>query len=63
MHHEEPLTEWPRARVLVEKPPMMFKSQWRVLMGLKLLKDDLTISRREIYRTNAEVVHVKLEGM
>jgi hypothetical protein len=32
-------------------------------MGLKLLKDDLTISRREIYRTNAEVGHVKLEGV
>jgi hypothetical protein len=32
-------------------------------MGLKLLEDDLTISRRKIYRTNAEVVHVKLEGV
>ncbi len=32
-------------------------------MGLKLLKDDLTISGRKIYRTNAEVGHVKLEGV
>jgi hypothetical protein len=32
-------------------------------MGLKLLKDDLTISWREIYSTNAEVGHVKLEGV
>jgi hypothetical protein len=32
-------------------------------MGLKLLKDDLTIIRSKIYRTNAEVGHVKLEGV
>jgi hypothetical protein len=32
-------------------------------MDLKLLKDDLTISRREIYRTNTEVGHLKLEGV
>jgi hypothetical protein len=63
MHNEESLTEWPRARVLVEKPPMMLNRNGKQLMGLKLLKDDLTISRREIYRTNAEVVHVKLEGV
>lgn len=32
-------------------------------MGLKLRKDDLAISGREIYRTNAEVGHVKPEGV
>ena len=33
------------------------------LLGLKLLEDDLTISGRGIYRTNAEVGRVKLEGV
>jgi hypothetical protein len=33
------------------------------LMGLKPLKDDVKSSRRKIYRTNAEVGHVKLEGV
>ncbi len=32
-------------------------------MGLKLLKDDSTISGRKIYRTNTEVGHVKPEGV
>lgn len=31
-------------------------------MGLNLLKDDLTIIRRKIYLTNAEMGHVKPEG-
>ncbi len=33
------------------------------LMGLKLLKDNLTISRRKIHRTNAEVGPAKPEGV
>jgi hypothetical protein len=32
-------------------------------MGLKLRKDDVTISRRKIHRTNAGVGHVKREGV
>jgi len=32
-------------------------------MGPKLVKDDLTISGHKIYRTKAEVGHVKPEGV
>lgn len=64
MHNEELLAGWRAGarfgRTITDDVVVAMESR---LMGLKLLKDDLTISRREIYRTNAEAGHLKPEGV